>query len=92
MIDVTGHPAELVGMLQTRKPDLFPKELHEYFMNVETSEAGVVEKTGEVFPGLYVAGMAVCDVYNLPRMGPIFGGMLKSGKKVAELIINKLKT
>lgn len=91
VIDVTGHPAELVSMLKTRKPDLFPKELHEYFMNVETSEAGVVEKTGEVFPGLYVAGMAVCDVYNLPRMGPIFGGMLKSGKKVAELIINKLK-
>jgi thiamine thiazole synthase len=91
VIDGTGHPAELVSMLKTRKPDLFPKELHEYFMNVETSEAGVVEKTGEVFPGLYVAGMAVCDVYNLPRMGPIFGGMLKSGKKVAELIINKLK-
>jgi len=91
VIDGTGHPAELVRMLKTRKPDLFPKELQEYFMNVEASEAGVVEKTGEVFPGLYVAGMSVCDVYNLPRMGPIFGGMLKSGKKVAELIINKLK-
>ncbi len=90
-VDATGHPAELVSMLKSRKPDLFPKELQEYFMNVEESEAGVVEKTGEVFPGLFVAGMSVCDVYNLPRMGPIFGGMLKSGKKVAELITKRLK-
>jgi len=89
-IDATGHPAELAGMLKKRKPELFPKELQEYFMNVETSEAGVVERTGEVFPGLYVAGMAVCDVFNLPRMGPIFGGMLLSGKKAAEVIIEKL--
>ena len=92
VIDATGHPAELVSMLKARKPELFPKELQEYFMNVETSEAGVVEKTGEVFPGLFVAGMAVCDVYNLPRMGPIFGGMLKSGKKVAELINEKIQS
>ncbi len=91
-IDATGHPAELVGMLKPRKPDLFPQQLHEYFMNVETSEAGVVEKTSEVFPGLFVAGMAVCDVFNLPRMGPIFGGMLKSGKKVAELVNEKLQS
>ena len=90
VIDATGHPAELVSMLKKRKPDLFPKELQEYFMNVEASEAGVVERTGEVFPGLYVTGMAVCDVYNLPRMGPIFGGMLKSGKKVAELISERI--
>jgi thiazole biosynthesis enzyme len=91
LIDATGHPAELVGMLKRRKPELFPKELQEYFMDVETSEAGVVEKTGEVYPGLYVAGMAVCDAFGLPRMGPIFGGMLKSGKKVAELIKDKLE-
>ncbi len=91
-IDATGHPAELVGILKKRKPQLFPNELQEYFMNVETSEAGVVEKTGEVFPGLYVAGMAVCDTFNLPRMGPIFGGMLKSGKKVAELINEKIQS
>jgi len=89
-VDATGHPAELVSMLKKRKPELFPKDLQEYFMNVEASEAGVVEKTGEVFPGLYVAGMAVCDTYNLPRMGPIFGGMLKSGKKVAELISERI--
>ncbi len=92
VIDATGHPAELVRILKKRKPQLFPKELQEYFMNVEISEAGVVEKTGEIFPGLYVAGMAVCDVYNLPRMGPIFGGMLKSGKKAAELINEKLQS
>ncbi len=91
VIDGTGHPAELVGMLKRRKPELFPRELQEYFMDVETSEASVVEKTGEVFPGLYVTGMSVCDVFALPRMGPIFGGMLKSGKKVAELIKNKLE-
>lgn len=91
VIDATGHPAELVSMLKRRKPELFPNELQEYFMDVETSEAGVVEKTGEVYPGLYVAGMSVCDTFRLPRMGPIFGGMLKSGKKVAELIKNKLK-
>jgi len=90
VVDATGHPAELVAMLKKRKPELFPKELQEYFMNVEESEAGVVEKTGEVYPGLYVTGMAVCDVFNLPRMGPIFGGMLKSGKKVAELINEKI--
>jgi len=91
-IDATGHPAELVTMLKSRMPKRFPQELHEYFMNVEASEAGVVEKTGEVYPGLYVAGMAVCDTYNLPRMGPIFGGMLKSGRKAAQLINEKLQS
>jgi len=91
-IDATGHPAELAGMLKRRKPDFLPGELQEYFMNVELSEAKVVEKTGQVYPGLYVAGMAVCDVFRLPRMGPIFGGMLKSGKKVAELINEKIQS
>ena len=90
LIDATGHPAEIVAMLKRRKPELYPKGLGESFMDVETSEAGVVEKTGEVYPGLYAAGMSVCAVYNLPRMGPIFGGMLKSGKKVAELINEKI--
>ena len=52
----------------------------------------MVEKTGEVFPGLWVSGMGVCSVYGGPRMGPIFGGMLESGKKVAELLIQSLKS
>jgi thiazole biosynthesis enzyme len=89
LIDATGHAAEVVGMLKKREPQLWPKGLQEGFMDVAKGEAGVVEKAGEIYPGLYVAGMSVCTVFNLPRMGPIFGGMLKSGKKVAELIIKK---
>ena len=90
LIDATGHAAEVVGMLKKRKPQLWPDGLQEGFMDAAGGEAGVVEKAGEIYPGLYVAGMSVCTVFNLPRMGPIFGGMLKSGKKVAEMISEKL--
>ncbi len=90
VVDATGHPAELVAMLKRKRPQLLSNQLGEGFMDVENSEAGVVEKTGEVYTGLFVAGMAVCATYNLPRMGPIFGGMLKSGKKVAELINERI--
>jgi len=92
VIDSSGHPAEVVKMLLKRKPDLLPQGVQESFMDVEAAEAGVVDKTGEIFPGLYVAGMSVCAVYGLPRMGPIFGGMLESGKKVAEQIDERLQS
>ena len=91
LIDATGHAAEVVGMLKKRKPELWPDGLQEGFMDVAKGEAGVVEKAGEIYPGLYVAGMSVCTVFNLPRMGPIFGGMLKSGEKVAELILAAMR-
>jgi len=90
LVDATGHPAELVAMLKDRKPDLFGPRIRESFMDVEAAEAGCIERTGEVYTGLWVTGMSVCSVYNLPRMGPIFGGMLESGKKVAEMIHAKL--
>jgi len=86
VVDATGHPAEVLQMLKRKHKDFHVKEIGEGFMDVEAGERGVVERTGEVYRGLYVAGMSVCAAYNLPRMGPIFGGMLRSGKKVANLI------
>jgi len=90
VVDATGHQAELVNMIRRKKAHFRPGEIKEGFMDVEKAEAEVIEKTGEICPGLYVAGMSVCSVFNLPRMGPIFGGMLKSGKKASELIMKKL--
>ena len=49
-----------------------------------------VENTKEIYPGLFVSGMAANGVSGSFRMGPIFGGMLMSGKKAAELICAKL--
>jgi hypothetical protein len=72
VIDATGHDAFVCQSLQNR--GLI--ELKGFGpMDVESSEDLVVEKTGQVFPGLIVCGMAVAAIYGLPRMGPTFGGM-----------------
>ncbi len=83
VVDSTGHPACVASLLARR--GLLEKKT-EFPMNADEAETFVVERTGEVFPGLFVSGMAVCEVYGGPRMGPIFGGMILSGKKVAEMI------
>lgn len=92
-VDATGHAAEVcnivknkVGSLNTPSGDL-EKERSMY---AEIGEKTVVENTKEVYPGLFVSGMGANAVYGAPRMGPIFGGMLLSGKKVADLILKKL--
>ncbi len=87
----TGHDAEVVKTLHNRS--LLPAlaDSVEGPMDAANAEQFVVEHSGEVFPGLWVAGMSTAATYGGPRMGPIFGGMLLSGKKVAEMIIEKLK-
>ncbi|RLI59768.1 MAG: ribose 1,5-bisphosphate isomerase [Candidatus Asgardarchaeum californiense] len=93
-IDATGHAAEVcnivrkkVGPLKTPSGDLEK----ERSMCAELGEKTVVMNTKEAYPGLFVSGMSANAVFGSPRMGPIFGGMLLSGKRVAELILKKLK-
>lgn len=80
VIDATGHDASVCRSLEKRgKLELKGMGV----MDVVASEDLIVEKTGEVYPGLFVVGMSVSTVYGIPRMGPTFGGMLASGRKVA---------
>ena len=90
VIDCTGHDAEILSVASRKIPELNLMLPGEKAMWVSESEKLIVEKTGEVCPGLYVAGMAVAPLYGTPRMGPIFGGMLLSGRKVAEIVKEKL--
>lgn len=93
-IDATGHPAEVCNVVVRKVGNLNTpngKIEGEKSMDVENAEKLVVENTKEVYPNLYVTGMAANAVFGAPRMGPIFGGMLLSGIKVAELIIERMK-
>ncbi len=94
VLDATGHPAEVVGVLLKKmgvKLNTPTGEmLGEKSMDAELGEIHTVENTRECFPGLFVSGMAANAVYGGYRMGPIFGGMLLSGQKAAASIMEKL--
>ena len=93
VVDGTGHPSEILNLavkkakiqLDTPTGDI----IGEKPMWVENGEASTVENTRCYFPGLYACGMSANNVMGGYRMGPIFGGMLMSGRKVARLIIEK---
>ena len=96
VVDGTGHPADICRIvtrkmdakLNTRTGDV----VGEMPLWADKGEQFTVANTGEVFPVLYVAGMAANNAFGGPRMGPIFGGMLLSGKKVAEILAGRLKS
>ncbi len=95
VVDGTGHPAEICRIvirkmnvkLNTKTGDV----VGEMPLWAEKGEQFTVDNTKEVFPGLFVAGMAANNAFGGPRMGPIFGGMILSGRKVAEIISLKAK-
>ena len=94
VIDATGHASEIChivvnkigGKLRTKTGEVSGEKP----MWAEIGEKEIVENTKEVYPGLIVAGMAANAVFGTPRMGPIFGGMLLSGKRAAEVAIKML--
>ncbi len=93
VIDATGHDTEVLRVIE-RKADVklhteTGKLMGERSMWADKAERLTIENTKEICPGVYVAGMSANAAFGGPRMGPIFGGMLLSGKKVAELILAK---
>lgn len=93
-IDATGHGCEVVAKLEKRGSIKLNtptgKIIGEGPMWAEKGEEAIIECTKEIFPGLYVCGMAANAAFGAPRMGPVFGGMMLSGKKVAQMILQCL--
>jgi len=94
VVDGTGHPAEICSVL-SRKMDVRLDSrtgtvIGEMSMWADRGEELTVDNASEVFPGLFVTGMAANAVKGAPRMGPVFGGMLLSGEKIAGIISEKL--
>jgi len=90
VLDATGHPCEIAAVLARKNGVKLNTPTGEVMwegsLDVTRGEQATVEHTGEVYPGLYVSGMAACGVTGSCRMGPIFGGMLLSGVRAAEVI------
>ena len=95
VIDATGHPSEICHIVVNKLGGKLRTEgggiMGERSMWAEVAERKIMENTKEVYPGLIVAGMAANAVCGTPRMGPIFGGMLLSGKRAAEVAIEILQ-
>ena len=94
VVDATGHPAEIARIVE-RKSGIrlrtkTGKTMGEQSMWADVGEDTIVANSKEVCSGLYACGMCANAVFGGPRMGPIFGGMLLAGEKVAKDLIKKL--
>jgi thiamine thiazole synthase len=93
VIDATGHSSEICRIVEkkigARLNTRTGGVIGEKPMWAEVGEKEILENTKEVYPGLIVAGMAANAVFGSPRMGAIFGGMLLSGKRAAEVALKR---
>jgi thiamine thiazole synthase len=95
VIESTGHAVELLKTLTRKNGVRLNTESGgiqgEQSLWAEKAEADTLTNTREIFPGLWVAGMAANAAFGSYRMGPIFGGMLLSGEKAAGLVAGRLQ-
>ncbi len=94
VVDATGHAAEIVRLAKEKSGMKLKtktgKIMGEKSMWAQVGEDTIVKNSKEVCPGLYVCGMSANAVFGGPRMGPVFGGMLLSGRKVSEALSKRL--
>ena len=78
VVDGTGHDSEIAATVARKNGIRLATEtggvIGERSLDVASGEQEVVNGTKEIYPGLYVCGMAASAVSGTPRMGPIFGG------------------
>ncbi|MEC9486323.1 MAG: sulfide-dependent adenosine diphosphate thiazole synthase [Prosthecochloris sp.] len=95
VLDGTGHPSELINLASSKAGITLDtptgRVMGEKPMWMENGESSTVINTKRLYPGLYASGMAANNAMGGFRMGPIFGGMFLSGKKVAGLILDDLQ-
>ncbi len=94
LVECSGHELNALSTL-VRKNDITLNTPSgtlegEKSMWADRAETDTLENTREVFPGVYVAGMAANACFGSYRMGPVFGGMLLSGEKVANELARRL--
>ena len=94
VVESTGHDTEVLRVVRKKTGERLLTDTGEIMgersMWAEVAENTTLENTKEAFPGVFVAGMAANATFGSFRMGPIFGGMLLSGERVAELIDKRL--
>jgi len=95
VIDATGHASEICHIVVNKLGGKLRTEgggvMGEKSLWAEVAESKIMENTKEIYPGLIIAGMAANAVCGTPRMGPIFGGMLLSGRRAAEVALETLQ-
>lgn len=90
VIDGTGHDAHVCRIVEKKISGHRLKVVGEKPMWADAGERVLLDTTKEVYPGLIVSGMAANAVAGGHRMGPIFGGMMLSGEKAAQIALEKL--
>ncbi|MDP8260233.1 MAG: sulfide-dependent adenosine diphosphate thiazole synthase [Candidatus Gygaella obscura] len=95
VVDATGHAAEVSNIVARKIGNKLNTKSGrvegERPMWAQVAEEAIIKNSREVFPNLYTCGMCANAVFGAARMGPVFGGMLLSGKKIASTLMKKIK-